>query len=103
MTIGKVWIPEQVVALFQRLQAKLDGFAPFINIYADKLPNGPAALHQPSLYPELNIPAAQDGDWGEVARGIAHILSSLDGVPELRVVGTLNSSNKCSTCGIHGA
>ncbi|WP_098418764.1 hypothetical protein [Marinobacter sp. LV10MA510-1] len=85
MAINKVWIHGQIIPLFQRLQEKLDGFAPFMNVYADEQPQGPAALHKPTLYPELNIPAERGGDWGEVARGIAHLLSSLDGVPELRV------------------
>ncbi|MFL1455754.1 hypothetical protein ACJO5Y_15070 [Marinobacter sp. GN3S48] len=85
MATGKVWIHGQVGPLFQRLQEKLDDNVPFINVYADERPRGPAALHKPTLYPELNIPADKGGDWGEVARGIAHLLSSLDGVPELRV------------------
>ncbi len=87
MSIGKVWISDKVVPLFQKLQDKLNGFPPFINVYSDVLPRGPASLHQPTLYPQINIPAEKDGNWGEVARGIVHLLSALDGVPELRVAG----------------
>ncbi len=78
MASGKVWISENVVALFQHLQEKLDGFAPIINVFGEEKPYGSAALHKPTLYPELNVPAAKDGDWGEVSRGIAHLLSSLE-------------------------
>ncbi len=90
MASDKIWISEEVKVLFQRLQEKLGGSAPILNVYADKahLDSASAALHTPTLYPELNVPAAYDGDWGEVARGIAHLLSSLDGVPELCVAGT---------------
>ncbi|MDN7124536.1 hypothetical protein J6I90_06550 [Pseudidiomarina sp. 1APP75-32.1] len=84
MSIGKVFIHNDVLPLFERLTARLDGFAPIMNVYSEQKPKGPAAIHTPTLYPELNLPEGADGDWGEVARGIAHLLSSLDGVPELR-------------------
>jgi len=49
------------------------------------------------LYPELNIPADEGGEWGEVARGIAHLLSSLGGVPELRVASGVETDLAIAT------
>lgn len=75
--------PENIDKLYKQLTAKLGGHEP--------LPGNSlecsAGLHRPTLYPVLNVPAGPDGDWGEVARAIAHHLSILDGVPELVVAG----------------
>ncbi len=93
MAIGQVWISDKVAPLFLRLRARLHGFTPIINVFTDEPHRSSAALHQPTLYPELNVPAARNGDWGEVARGVAHLLSALDGVPELRVHGTADDKS----------
>jgi hypothetical protein len=84
MAAGKVWIAPEVVQAFQELLSKLGGYPPILNVIGTERPRGTAALHQPTLYPELNVPADATGDWGEVARGIAHLRSSIDGVPALR-------------------
>src|SRR6266849_5785969 len=88
MASGQVWIAPSVAEPFNRLVARLGGYFPILNVFGPERPKGVAALHRPTLYPELSVPADAQGDWGEVARGVAHLLSSLDGVPELRVAGT---------------
>ncbi|WP_396621501.1 hypothetical protein [Marinobacter sp. W-8] len=91
MANGKVWIDGRVVPIFRQLQTKLGGSAPFLNVYEGGRPVGPASIHKPTLYPELNIPAGSGGDWGEVARGIAHLISAIDGVPELRAASNADT------------
>jgi hypothetical protein len=88
MAPRRVWIHPTVSDLFQQLLPKLGGHPPILSVFGTEEPISLAGLHQPTLYPELSVPENVDGDWGEVARGIAHLLSSLDGVPELRVFGT---------------
>lgn len=89
MASGKIFIHQSVVPRFLRLKEKLDGHIPIMNIWSNDKPSGIASLHKPSLYPELNVPAdrSENGDWGSVARGIEHLLTSLNGVPEVRTSG----------------
>ncbi|CAN5661938.1 hypothetical protein BH10PSE14_BH10PSE14_35580 [soil metagenome] len=87
MTDGKIWLSAEIAPLFQKLQSKLLGFGPIVTVFSDDRPLGSASLHCPTLYPQLSVPRDKEGDWGEVARGIAHLISSLDGVPELQIDG----------------
>lgn len=89
MASGKFFIHQSVAPLFLRLSEALDGHIPIINAWSDEKPSAIASLHRPSLYPQLNIPDdhTSSGDWGSVARGIQHLLSSLSGLPELRTSG----------------
>ncbi len=83
MAIGSVWFPESLSNLLGQIMSRLDGNLPIINVITDQKPDGPAAFHKPTFYPELNVPNGPEGDWGEVASGMFHVLLSLDGIPEL--------------------
>ena len=93
MAVGKIMIDAQAANLFQQLQERLGGYCPILNTYTDNRPLCSASLHQPTLYPELSVPLDDQGDWGEVVRGIAHLISTLDGVPELRATNDLENGH----------
>lgn len=91
MAASAVWFPLELSQLLHELYARTGGFPPIINTYSEKKGYGNSALNEPTLYPELNVPIDKDGDWGDVARGVVHLISSIDGVPALCVMSELEN------------
>lgn len=96
MSDAGVWLPNELKPLVDELRAKTGGFLPIVNFAKG---SGPSSLHLPTLYPQLSIPDEPNGDWGNAAYGLCHLIRSLDGVPELRGFG--QEINSRIACEIH--
>ncbi|MCH8213478.1 MAG: hypothetical protein IIC54_05345 [Proteobacteria bacterium] len=88
MAVGPVWFPAELEPLLKQLSSRTGGFPPIMDTIDENEVELSSSLHKPTLYPSIVVPKQRDANWGAVARSLTHLSRSLDGIPELRALGT---------------